>query len=141
MLLPVLEDYGITPLVYTRDPNVTPSLVATLTAGNGKIRILKKNNTSEKENVVYRKVSCGMITVGDKNEAVNVVLLSKKYSALMARFSKLELAVMTVGGVFASVLAIGDFASLPSFVPALWHTVITAVVYFLSKITFRSQDK
>lgn len=141
MLLPVLEDYGITPLVYTRDPNVTPALIATLTAGNGKIRILKKNNTSEKENVVYRKVSCGMITVGDKNEAVNTILLSKKYSALMAHFSKLELAVMAAGGVFASVLAIGGFASLPSFVPALWHTAITAVVYVLSKLTFRAQDK
>ena len=137
MLLPILEDYGITPLVYTRDPNVTQELIATLTAGSDKIRVLKKNDTVEKENVVYRKVSCGMITMGEKNEAVNAILLSKKYSGLMSRFAKLELAAMAVGGAFASVLSIGGFVALPSFVPALWHTALCVAMYILSKITFR----
>ncbi len=137
MLLPILEDYGITPLVYTRDPNITRELISTLTAGNDKMRVLKKNDTSEKENVVYRKVSCGMITMGEKNEAVNAILLSKKYSRMMSHFSKLELAAMAVGGIFAAVLSIGGFVSLPSLVPALWHTALCAAMYIFSKITFR----
>ena len=137
MLLPILEDYGITPLVYTRDPNVTRELIATLTAGNDKMRVLKKNDTSEKENVVYRKVSCGMITMGEKNEAVNSIILSKKYSELMSRFAKLELLAMGAGGIFATVLSIGGFVSLPSLVPAIWHTALSAAMYIFSKITFR----
>lgn len=141
MILPILEDYGITPLVYTRDPNVTPSLIATLTAGNDKIRILKKNDTSEKENVVYRKVSCGMITVGEKNEAVNTIIIAKKYSELMSRFSKIELALMAVGGIFASVLSIGGFVSFPPLLPAIWHSALSVAMYIFSKITFRMQGK
>lgn len=137
MLLPVLEDYGITPLVYTRDPNVTRELISALTAGGDKIRIMKKSDTAEKENVVYRKVSCGMVTMGEKNEAVNAVLLSKKYANLMSRFSKIELVAMAVGAVFASVVSIGGFFSMLSILPALWHTALCGAMYIFSRVTFR----
>ena len=141
MLLPILEDYGITPLVYTRDPNITPELISTLTAGNDKIRILKKNDTAQGDNVVYRSVSAGMVSTAGKNEVVNAILVSKKYSALMSLFSKLEIAAMVIGGAYATVVSLGRFFSIPSFVPAIWHAALCATAFIISKITFRAQGK
>lgn len=141
MLLPILEDYGITPLVYTRDPNITPELISTLTAGNDKIRILKKNDTAQGDNVVYRSVSAGIVSTAGKNEVVNAVLVSKKYSALMSLFSKLEIAAMVIGGAYATVVSLGRFFSIPSFVPAIWHAALCATAFIISKITFRAQGK
>ena len=47
------------------------------------------------------------------------------------------LLAMALGGVFATVVAIGGFVSLPSFILAIWHTAQCAAMYIFSKITFR----
>ena len=67
MLLPVLEDYGITPLVYTRDPNVSRRLLMTLTAGSDKIRVMKKNDLCASDDVKYQSVSSSLVSLGNRS--------------------------------------------------------------------------
>lgn len=141
MLLPVLEDYGIIPLVYTRDPNITNELAITLTAGADKIRIIKKNDTDSSDSAVYRRVSCGLVSTGDKSNVINMILLSKKYAALGSRFAITELISMLVGASLATVLAIGGMATVASVALAGWQLVWCGALHFISRRSFRKAKR
>ena len=137
MLLPTLEDEGITPLVYTRDPNITNELVSTLTAGVDKIRVFRLGSSPYTDDVVYRAISAGMVTHGDKNNAINMILMSKRYARLQSRLAVTELIAMAVGGGLAIVLSLGGMALVPSFALALWQAAWCGVLHFISAKTFR----
>lgn len=141
MLLPTLEDEEITPLVYTRDPNITNDLISTLTAGADKIRVLKLQSSPFTDDVVYRKISAGMVTYGDKNNAINMILLSKRYARLQSRLAVTELLSMTVGCVLAVVLSIGGMSLVPSFALAAWQAAWCGVLHFISIKTFENKRK
>jgi hypothetical protein len=133
MLLPVLEDYGITPLVYTRDPNVSRRLLMTLTAGSDKIRVMKKYDSSASDDVKYKSVSCSLVSDGNRSNIINSILIAKKFASLESRFRVFELIAMAVGGVLAAVLSIGGMTLVPSVALALWHVIWCAAFYFISK--------
>ena len=136
MLLPVLEDAKIIPLVYTRDPNVTPELINTLTAGSGKIKIIRRSDVRSGE-VIYRRASAGIVTHGDKSNAINMILLSKKYEILQSRLSIAELVAMTAGAVLAAVLSITGATAIPALVFAGVQAVLCGALYLSSIICFR----
>ena len=136
MLLPTLEDAKIKPLVYTRDPNITNSLISSLTAGSDKIRVMKKYDVLNGE-VVYRKASAGMMTNGDKANVVNMLLLAKKYEDLQSYFGLTELISMVIGGLLAAVLAIGGMTNVPSIAFAVFQIAWCAVLHFISAVSFR----
>lgn len=137
MLLPTLDDEGIKCLVYTRDPNITNELIRTLTAGTDKIRVLKKYSLEESDNVLYRSVSGGMVTCGDKNNAINMILLAKRYAKFQTRLATTELLAMTVGGALAVVLSLGGMSLVPSVALAVWQIAWCGVLHFISRKTFR----
>ena len=137
MLLPTLEDEGITPLIYTRDPNITNELISTLTAGADKIRVVKLQSLPYTDDIVYRQISSGMVTHGDKNNAINMVLLSKRYARLQSRLAFTELIATAVGGALAIVLSLGGMSLVPSFALALWQAAWCGVLHFISVKTFR----
>ena len=140
MLLPVLYDEGIVPLIYTRDPSITESFVKMLTAGNDKIRILKKSNLPDAENVVYRKISAGMATLGDKTSLINTILMAKKYEKLQSRVKIAELSLMIAGGLGAVILSVVGTA-IPPIAFGVWQTAFCAILHFISKKTFSFVDK
>lgn len=140
MLLPLLEDYGITPLVYTRDPNVTDELIKILTAGNDKIRVLKQYNADSADSALYRKISAGAVTLGDKNNAINMILLAKRYASLQSRFAITELLSMGVGAALAVLLTVGGMAMVPSFALAAWHVIWCGAIHFISRKSFRRKN-
>jgi cation transport ATPase len=135
MLLPVLDDEGITPLVYTRDPNITQELLRSLTAGNDKIRILKCLD-SQADVTLYRSVSAGLVTNGDKNNAVNAIIITKKYSRFQSRLGVTSLIATAVGGVLAIVLSLGSMMTVPTFAFAIWQAAWCGVLHFVSARTF-----
>ena len=140
MLLPTLDDYGITPLVYTRDPNITSRLITTLTAGVDKIRVLKKTDLASADGVIYNSVSAALVTTGDKNNAINSILIAKKYASLEARFAITELIAMAVGGALATVLSIGGMALVPSAALAAWQAIWCGALHFISKKSLRIDE-
>ena len=136
MLLPILEDEGVTPLVCTRDPNITGELIRTLTAGMDKIRVIKKQDSPFGDTVVYRNVSAGIVTTGDKNNAINMLLLTKKYAKLQSRFEIVEYSSAIAGGVFAIVLALSGQMILPSVIFAAWHAAWCGALHLVSAKIF-----
>ena len=137
MLLPTLDDEGIKCLVYTRDPNITTELIRSLTAGTDKIRVLKKYSLGETDNALYKSVSAGMITYGDKNNAINMILLAKRYARFHTRLATTELLAMAAGGALAVVLSLGGMTLVPSVALAVWQTLWCGVLHFISRKTFR----
>lgn len=135
MLLPTLLDDGITPLVYTRDPNVSNELFRTLTAGSDSIRVLKRYALTDSDNTLYNRVSAGLVTTGDKTNVINMLLLSKKYVRFQQRMTITEHSAALVGSALGIVLALTNMAVVPSVLLAVWQVAWCAALYFLSKYT------
>ena len=137
MLLPDLKEKKIVPLIYTRDPNITADLLKVLTLGEDIIRVMKKYVPRTAEEKTYRRVDSGIVTHGNKDSAINMVLLAKKYAAFQTSFEATELISMIVGAVLAVILALGDMFVIPATLLAFWQVVWCAVLYVRSKLTFK----
>ena len=136
MLLPDLKEKKIVPLIYTRDPNITVDLLKVLTLGEDIIRVMKKYVPRHQEEKTYRRIDSGIVTHGDKNNAINMVLLAKKYSAFQSSLEATELISMIVGAVLAVVLMMCNMLALPATLLAVWQIAWCAVLYVRSKLTF-----
>lgn len=136
MLLPELKNKKIIPLVYTRDPNITCELVRVLTLGEDIMRVMKKHVPRTTEEKTYRHIDSGIVTHGDKTNAINLVLLAKKYTSFMSTLAVTELIAMSVGALIAVVLSIGEMFTYPASLLALWQLIWCAVLLVRSKITF-----
>ncbi len=136
-VLPDLRKNGIVPLVYTRDPNITNDLLKTLTANQGIMRVMKKTDIPTSNDDSYTRIGAGIVTFGDKMNAISAVLLAKKYSTLDQKLSKAEIAVMALGAASAAVLSLCGI-TLPSFAVAAWQlltyvTLTSASAFALGK--------
>ncbi len=136
MILPIMLDEGIIPLVYTRDPNIDAGLFRSLTAGKDSIRVLKKKSLPETERRLYQRISLGMVSIGDKINIINTILLSKKYAAFQSKIALAELPTMLGGAMLGLLLAICAPTLLSSFVLSLWHIGWSAAMIFVGKRVF-----
>lgn len=136
MILPILLDEGVKPLVYTRDPNINAGLFRSLTAGTDSIRVLKKQNLPEAEKRLYQRISLGMVSIGDKINIINTILLSKKYAAFQSKIALAELPAMIGGAMIGLLLAICGPTLLSSIVLSLWHIGWSAAMILIGKRVF-----
>ena len=105
------------------------------------IRVMKKYVPRISEEKTYRHIDSGIVTHGNKDNAINMVLLAKKYAVFQNSLSATELISMVVGAVLAAVLAFGDMFILPATLLALWQVVWCAVLYVRSKLTFQRRKE
>ena len=135
MTLPSLREAGITPLVYTRDPNVSSELIETLTTGSDCIRVVKIYKPL-KEDTVYPRISARMVTYGDKLDAAGMIVLSKKYKkvALHVRFA--EICAMAMGVALALVLSVIGFGRITALAAVIWQVIWCIAVRMISKYAF-----
>ena len=133
MLLPSLREEGIVPLVYTRDPNVSNELLKTLTAGADCMRVMKKLTPRGVEDKLYNRVSAGIVTHGEKINAISTVLLAKKYKKLTDRLAVSELYAMGVGAALALLLSLFGMKGVPTVIFGLWQIAWCVVLRFVSK--------
>ena len=112
----------------------------TLTAGSDKIRVMKKNDLCASDDVKYQSVSSSLVSLGNRSNIINSILISKKFASLENRFRVSELIAMAVGGVLAAVLSIGGMTLVPSVALAAWHVIWCAVFYFISKKSLRLDE-
>ena len=141
MLLPTLYDEGIKLLIYTRDPNITNELIRNLTPGVDRIRVMRKYNNAEDESVTYKKISAGMVTLGEKNNSINMILLAKKYSRLQSRLAVTELIAMIVGASLATLVSFAGLWLVPSLALAAWQGAWCGVLHFISAKSFKRLKK
>ncbi len=137
MILPALDDERIKVLVYTRAPGINTELMKTLTAGADKIRVIRKNTPICQDNPLYNKVSAGAVTFGEKVNAINTVIIAKKYAALESGIRVSEHIAMAVGGVLAFLLSVGGMFIVPPIALALWQSALCLALHIISKTTFR----
>lgn len=139
MILPELKEKKIVPLIYTRDPNITGDLLKILTLGEDIIRVMKKYVPRTTEEQTYRHIDSGLVTYGDKTNAINMILLAKKYTALQSGFAVYELIAMVVGAVLAVIISMGEFFAVPEILLPLWHVLWCVFLKVSSKIGLSSR--
>ena len=140
MILPSLREAGITPLVYTRDPNVSNELLASLTAGADNMRILKQYSPL-KEQKVYSRVSASMVTYGDKLDAASMIVLSKKYKAFSLHIKFAELCAAGIGVILALALSLIGFSRVTLLIASLWQILMCLAIRTLSNNVFLKDAK
>ena len=133
MLLPSLKEEGITPLVYTRDPNVSNELFRTLTAGADSVRVMKKLSPKLEEEKLYGRVSAEIVTYGEKINAISALLAAKRHKKLIDRLKMSEIYAMGAGTVLALLISILGIKGVPMLAFGLWHIAWCVVLRFVSK--------
>ncbi|MBE6533121.1 MAG: hypothetical protein E7676_06460 [Ruminococcaceae bacterium] len=139
MILPELREAGIIPLVYTRDPNISGELIKTLTAGAEGMRVVKLYNRPSVEEKVYPRVSARMVTYGDRIDAANMLLLSKKYRRFTAIVKFAELCAMIAGVTLAIVFSFIRLSIATVLVASIWHIVLCQMLRVLSTASFLNE--
>lgn len=134
MALPQLRASGMTPLIYTRDPNIGSELIMALTTGEDCIRVMKKHTPVADDDRVYSRVSAGLVTLGDKDNAIEVLLLAKRYVKLQKTFAGMALACTIVGLVGSAVLSIFCPIAVPSVLLGVFHAAWVAALALISRI-------
>lgn len=136
MLLPLLKAEGIVTLVYTRDPNVNNELVHKLTTGEDIIRVMHKTVPLSEDRKVYPRISAGIVTLGDKTNAINMLLLSKKYVKFQKTLRGTATAAAAAGGVAAILLSLFGVFGVPTLFFAVWQAAWIGVLAFLIRSAF-----
>ena len=140
-LLPALKDAGVVPLIYTRDPNVSLELFRTLTMGEDVIRVMKKHTVPTGDEKIYRRVSAGIVTLGSKLDAVNMVLLAKRYGSFQASLSASELIAMIASAAIAVVFSVGGSLVVPTLALSLLQLLLGAYLYLRTRYSFNDKKK
>ena len=143
MLIPEFKSRKIVPLIYTRDPNLTGDLLRVLTLGDDVIRVMRVYQLPT-ENKLYRRISSGIITLGDEPNSINMLLLARRYTSLQSALSVSELVAMLTGGILGAVLALlymNDFTKVPSFALAGWQIVWCIYLSVRSGRAFKFKNK
>lgn len=140
MIIPSLRDAGITPLVYTRDPNISAELLATLTAGIGNMRVVKLYNVAGEQSVEGR-AEARMITYGDKLDAAGMIVLAKKNLKLSLHMRYTELCAMGFGVAMAIGLSLFGLGSFTPIVASLWQLLSCLILRLVTKSSFLKESK
>ena len=134
--LPALRQEGIIPLIYTSDPNISNELLKRLTAGADCIRATKRLTPGATDERLFARVSAGVVTVGDKVNAINLLLLTRKHAKFIKRIKATELFSMTLGAVMASVVALLKTSVVPIALLGAWQVFWCIVLRLASKNVF-----
>ena len=141
MMIPALRDAGIIPLVYTRDPNISSELLATLTAGNGEMRVMKIYKTVEEADSVESRANVRMVTYGDRLDAANMIVLAKKNHRFNLHVKFAEIVAMILGVTIAVALSIVGLDKYTLLIAALWQIISCFAVNLIAKSGFLSEGK
>ncbi len=139
-LIPIFKEKHIVPLIYTRDPNVTRELLCALSTGEDRIRELHVT-TPAVEDEVRPASAAGMVTLGDKNNAVQLILLAKEYVTYHKRMDKLFLAQALCGLVLGAVCTFMPLPFMPVPALVLWQLLWCAATFFAGAHAFSLRRK
>ncbi len=140
--LSLLRENGIVPLVYSRDPNVNNELMRFLTGGKDCIRVMKKHTEKPAEEKTYPALDSAIATKGDKDDLIGTVLHAKRYAGFQAGVSLMELTAASAGAILATLISICNMtATIPSALVAAWHLAWCAVLFVMSKRSFKTRRR
>ena len=141
MIIPALRDAGIIPLIYTRDPNVSPELLSTLTVGGADMRVVKLYSLDDEAAAVESRADAKMITYGDRLDAAGMIVLAKKGHSLSLHARFAELCAMGFGVVMAIGLSIFGLGGFTPIVASLWQILSCVAIRLIAKSVFLRENK
>lgn len=140
-LLPALREEHIVPLVYTSDPNVSNELLRTLTMGGDCMRVMKRKNICPSFEKIYPRISAGIVTLGDKVNAIRLVLLARRYKRFYDKLEKAVVIAMASGTAAVALLSFFGLTSVPTLILGAAQLLSCGVLWFFSKRKFEISKK
>ena len=136
-------EQGITPLIYTRDPNVNNELVNFLAGGKCPIRVMKKYSVLPETKPVYKSLSSALVTVGDKTDAIDAILMAKSYVASQSEIRMFELVASVLGAIVAVALFVfvAPASINLSALVGVWHMLLGIAFYAFGRRIFKGKRK
>jgi hypothetical protein len=104
------------------------------------MRVVKKLEPTHGSDKIYRRVSAGVVTYGDKINAINTILLARKHRDFTERASITELYAISLAAAAGIILSVFG-VTLPSIVYGLWHIAWCLVLSVASKRAFSVEKK
>ncbi len=136
--LSFMKVHGVTPIVYSRDPNIDNELIRFLTGGADVVRVMKRTTQRPDGETVYKRLSSPAVSRGGKGDMLEAVFLAKRYSALQGHLSVTELSACAVGSLLASVLSVSGLATgLPTLIVGAWQLLWCVALFTVSGGSFR----
>ncbi len=140
-MLAAMREEKMTPLVYTRDFNITVEFMRVLTGGVDVVRVLRRH-TAYKEPKLYQRVNANMISGGDKASVLDLLFMARKYSRFQALMSIIELSACVSGAALAVAIALSNMTfALPPVILAVWQIGWSSVLAIMSRKTFNPSKK
>jgi hypothetical protein len=99
------------------------------------MRVMKRLTPAPDEETIYSRVSAGVVTYGDKINAIEILLLSKNYKKYTEALETAEVYAMAAGLLAATVLSIAGVA-VPTFAFAIWQIGCLAAIRIAGAIFF-----
>lgn len=140
-LLPALREEHIVPLVYTSDPNVSNELLRTLTMGGDCMRVMKRKTVGQNTDKIYPRISAGIVTAGDKVNAIKLILLSRKYKRFSDKLEKAVAITMASGTAAVTLLSFFGITSIPTLILGAVQLAACGVLWLFSKRKFEISKK
>ncbi len=137
-LLPEMKNAGIVPLIYTNDPNLQGELLKTLSAGSDCMRVVKKLTPRSDIGKTYRRASAGVVTYGDKINAINTILLARKYRGFSDSTAIAELYTVSIAAALGALISVLGIA-LPSVVYGALQALLCVALRLVSRKVFAEQ--
>ncbi|MBE6636097.1 MAG: hypothetical protein E7617_07905 [Ruminococcaceae bacterium] len=140
-MLAAMREEKMTPLIYTRDFNVTVEFMRVLTGGADVVRVLRRH-TEYNEPKLYQRVNANMVTGGDKASVLDLLFMARKYSRFQALMSIIEISACVSGAALAVAIALSNMTfALPPVILAVWQIGWSAVLAVMSRKTFNPSIK
>lgn len=136
MIIPYFRSYGIVPLIYTRDPNISCELLRVLTSGDDIIRVMKREELVGATDRTYPRLSATVVTVGSDIDAFDMIVLSKKYQRLRFRQTVAAIVCAAIGTVAAVVFSFLGMFGISASALALWQALGCAYLAIDAKAGF-----
>lgn len=136
------KENGIVSLIYSRDPNIDNEMLKFLAGGADAVRVMKKHTLPPHTEKVFSSLNAGAVTCGDKECAINLILLAKRYARFIGVLAMAELAFCAAGVVFASAVSLFSLHSaIGSFPLALWQALGCGALAIASGRIFNNGKK
>ena len=101
------------------------------------MRVMKRLTPGTDEDKLYSHVSAGVVTYGDKINAIDVILLTKQYKKFITAMNKVELYSMGAGIVLASVLSLAGLGSGAVLACLIWQVGWSLALRIASHLSFK----
>ena len=97
------------------------------------MRVMKKTTPASRDERVHSRLSGGLVTVGGKINAINLILIAKQKKKLCDRLAISEVYAMIAGAALSVLLSLFGMTNVPTLIFGAWQVAWCVVLRIVSR--------